>query len=162
MTRQHPFYAFGAGPLYVISSALVTIAALCIAHRSPVRRLALPLPRRLRLIPTLILALSGALLWILAVVPGRFNSRLRNGELITDGIFRYVRNPIYSAFLFLFTGFLLYPTNPLLLPLPILLWLWLGVVLRHSEEKWLYDEFGDAYRDYCRKTNRALPWFPKE
>lgn len=162
MTRQHPFYAFGAGPLYVISSALLTLAALCLVRRSPLRRLALPVPRRLRLIPALALAFSGVALWILAVVPGRFDSRLRNGELITDGIFRYVRNPIYSAFLFFFTGLLLYPANPVLAAVPVLLWLWMGILLRASEEKWLREEFGDAYRDYCRKTNRVLPWFPKE
>lgn len=78
-------------------------------------------------------------------------------DLVTDGLYRYVRHPMYSAFwLMAVSQFLLLPN-----------WiaglsgflgfgtLFFGRVFR--EEAMMVETFGDAYRDYMKRTARVLP-----
>lgn len=44
----------------------------------------------------------------------------------------------------------------LLILIPIQ-WVILTVVIRNTEEKWLYELHGETYKDYCARVNR---WFP--
>ena len=52
--------------------------------------------------------------------------------------------------------------NLWLLILPILFWIYMTVLLKLTEEKWLLDTFGEEYIKYCSKVNRVFPWFPKK
>jgi len=79
-------------------------------------------------------------------------------ELITRGVYRYVRHPMYSAF------FLWAVAQGLLLPN------WVaglsGIVGFGTlfsfrvgrEEQLMLEAFGEEYRAYMRKTARVLPW----
>lgn len=79
-------------------------------------------------------------------------------ELITDGVYRYVRHPMYSAF------FLWALAQMLLLPN----WVagFSGIVgfgilysLRVGrEERLMLDAFGEEYRAYMKQTARIVPW----
>ncbi|WP_245654167.1 methyltransferase family protein [Aedoeadaptatus pacaensis] len=91
----------------------------------------------------------------------KINLKVRETKLITTGIYGVVRNPVYSAFLFVFTGALLFEANFLLLLLPIVYWGFLTLLMKKTEEKWLLREFGEEYAVYCREVNRVIPWFPK-
>ena len=79
-------------------------------------------------------------------------------QLVTGGVYRYVRHPMYSSF------FLLALAQVLLIPnwlaggagLIAVLVLYLFRVAR--EEKMMADQFGDAYQDYCARTARIVPW----
>ena len=77
-------------------------------------------------------------------------------ELVTDGPFRWIRNPLYTAGALLFTGLgLISASGFLLVGAPVALVL---VTIRlPSEEAELEKRFGDAYRDYVRRTGRFLP-----
>ncbi len=44
----------------------------------------------------------------------------------------------------------------LLLLIPIQ-WVILTVLIRNTEEKWLYELHGEAYKDYCARVNRWIP-----
>ena len=44
----------------------------------------------------------------------------------------------------------------LLILIPIQ-WVILTVVIRNTEEKWLYELHGEAYKDYCARVNRWIP-----
>jgi protein-S-isoprenylcysteine O-methyltransferase Ste14 len=76
--------------------------------------------------------------------------------LVSTGIYRYSRNPIYVGFSFIFTGaaLLLGNTWLLLLLLPTLLTVHFGVVRR--EEEYLLGKFGAAYRAYQSQVRRWL------
>lgn len=76
--------------------------------------------------------------------------------LVTEGIFRISRNPIYIALITAFFGLSLALTTVWgLLILPFLVCvLHTGVVLR--EEAFLEAKFGDAYRAYMAKVPRWL------
>ena len=45
--------------------------------------------------------------------------------------------------------------------LPFAYWLFLTILLKNTEEKWLRELYGKEYEEYCRRVNRCWPWFPK-
>ena len=77
--------------------------------------------------------------------------------LITDGPYRIVRHPIYTAFIFILGSTLLISAN----------WLigltWIGMTILeivsriHFEENLMLEYFGDQYREYMNRTGRLLP-----
>lgn len=76
--------------------------------------------------------------------------------LITRGIFRVSRNPIYLADLFFLAGFsLIFGSVPGLVLVPLYAWL-LQARFIEGEEARLVDEFGPAFEAYCRSTRRWL------
>src|SRR5712691_7882774 len=76
--------------------------------------------------------------------------------LVTEGPFRYSRNPIYVALTLLYVGvaLLINALWILLLVVPALVVLRYGVIAR--EEAYLTRKFGDAYRPYTAQVRRWL------
>src|SRR5215831_4500078 len=76
--------------------------------------------------------------------------------LVTEGPFRYSRNPIYVALTLLYVGMalLINALWILLLVVPAVLVLRYGVIAR--EEAYLTRKFGDAYRQYRTQVRRWL------
>ena len=104
-----------------------------------------------------ILCIGGAL-WCAAVFGARIDITIKANQLATGGVYALVRNPIYSAFLFICTGVLLFCRNWYVLILPPLFWVYLTVFMKLTEEQWLSERFGDEYAAYCKRVNRFLPW----
>lgn len=77
-------------------------------------------------------------------------------QLITGGPYRYVRNPIYMAYLLVGLGVSLQMQNLFLLFCMTIVYL---VLMRRApyEEKLLQDRFGDSYTKYLAQTGRFLP-----
>jgi protein-S-isoprenylcysteine O-methyltransferase Ste14 len=81
---------------------------------------------------------------------------MRASHLITTGVYRLSRNPIYLGFTWLYLGAALH--NDVAWTLPFLLvvsWVMNRYVIAR-EEQHLTAVFGDAYRDYCRRVRRWL------
>jgi protein-S-isoprenylcysteine O-methyltransferase Ste14 len=76
--------------------------------------------------------------------------------LVTGGIFRYSRNPIYLAFILIYIGLTLVFNTiwPLLILPGVLVVMIKGVIER--EERYLERKFGAAYRHYKAQTRRWL------
>jgi len=76
--------------------------------------------------------------------------------LVTDGPYRFSRNPMYLGFTLLYLGIaLLFGSLWPFLFLPLVLSVMhFGVIVR--EEAYLERRFGDAYREYRRRVNRWL------
>ena len=81
---------------------------------------------------------------------------------MTTGVYAAVRHPVYSAFFFLFSGILCTRANVTLLVVPIVLWMFLTVLMKKTEERWLFERFGEEYVRYAARTNRVFPWFPRK
>lgn len=78
------------------------------------------------------------------------------GQLVTTGIYRFIRHPQYTGFLLITFGMLCeWATLPMLVMYPILVWLY--VRLARREEADMREEFGPAYDDYRARTGMFLP-----
>ena len=78
-------------------------------------------------------------------------------RLVTTGAFRYIRHPMYTALLCLAWGVFLQRFSWLALLL-VLASSALIFITAEREEKECLAHFGDAYRDYMRRTRRFVPY----
>lgn len=83
---------------------------------------------------------------------------ISENRLKTDGIYAWVRNPMYSGWLFLIFGVVLLWHNAWLLLVFPINWIIMTAVLIRTEEKWLAEPYGQVYKTYCSKVNRCIPW----
>ena len=76
--------------------------------------------------------------------------------VVVKGVYRFTRNPIYIAFLFIVIGFAVAANSAwfFVSALTLFLLLHFGVVKR--EERYLSAKFGSAYDDYGRRVRRWL------
>lgn len=77
-------------------------------------------------------------------------------QLITTGVFRYSRNPIYLADLLLLDAWALWLGNVINL---LFLFIFIWYIQRYQiarEERALHQRFGDHYVAYCSKVRRWL------
>ena len=101
---------------------------------------------------------GGIILWYAAVFSAKIDITIKSNRLETGGVYAIVRNPIYSAFLFICIGALLFCRNWYVLILPPLFWAYLTVFMKLTEEKWLSERFGEEYKAYSKRVNRLIPW----
>lgn len=104
----------------------------------------------------------GILVWYVGALRSGMDNNITDNRLKTDGIYAWVRNPMYAGLWFIFTGISFLWANWFLLAAPALCWLLITLVLKNTEEKWLKDLYGQEYIDYCKRVNRCIPWFPKK
>ncbi len=79
-----------------------------------------------------------------------------NGELVTDGIYRYVRHPQYLGLIIITVGLLIqWPTIITLAMWPVLVLMYYR--LSKKEEKEATETFGERYEEYKRRTPMFLP-----
>jgi protein-S-isoprenylcysteine O-methyltransferase Ste14 len=78
------------------------------------------------------------------------------GQLVTSGIYRYIRHPQYTGFLLITLGMIFdWATLPLLIMYPVLCVLYYR--LARKEEADMRAEFGAAYDEYKAHTGMFLP-----
>jgi len=76
--------------------------------------------------------------------------------LVTDGLYRFSRNPMYLAFAILLAGGAVLLGNGAALIAPAV-FVWLVTLLQiKPEERALRQKFGAAYDAYCARTRRWL------
>lgn len=78
-------------------------------------------------------------------------------ELVSDGPFRFVRNPIFTWMTFASAGLVLLAPNPLAIAAFAALVVALELQVRGVEEPYLLRVHGDRYRRYAATTGRFLP-----
>ena len=117
----------------------------------------------LLLIVSIYLIAAGAPLLIKARKPGvvRVDEKLfrfeKTTELVTRGIFSYIRHPLYSSLLFLTWG--IWFKQPFWYTLPVaLLSSWLLWLTAKREESECITYFGEKYREYMKGTKRLIPF----
>ena len=161
-TKEFKMPTFGVGPIYVITCLILTIAGICLHMGGYLSVGELRAGRIIFITAGILLILLGIYLWIQAVIVQRIDKKIKENKLLTTGVYGIVRNPIYSAFIFIFTGALLLAANYILLILPFVFWVFLTILMKNTEEKWLRNEFGKEYEEYARKVNRVIPWIRRK
>lgn len=83
---------------------------------------------------------------------------LREGhQLVTSGLYRHVRHPMYTSIFLYALGQALVVPNWIAGPANLAAFLVLFAVRVQSEEQMMADKFGDQYRNYLAKTKRLIP-----
>ena len=77
------------------------------------------------------------------------------GEIITEGPYRFTRNPQYVGFILLFAGIVTVAFSFMALVTGVLVIL-LFLVLPFSEEPWLRQQYGKPYEEYCNRVPRFI------
>lgn len=137
LPRESHLPLYGVGPVYVAVIIAVTMARILLSQFKIIAYLSFPIIKMVLLMIGFLLVAVGAALWFLAVFRAKIDDGITNNHLVTDGVYALVRNPIYSAFLSVCTGMLMIYGNLWLLILPVLYWLFLTVLMKCTEEKWL-------------------------
>ncbi|MFQ5884714.1 MAG: methyltransferase family protein [Thermoplasmata archaeon] len=79
------------------------------------------------------------------------------GQLVTDGIYAYLRHPQYLGIMMVTLGlFIWWPTIITAVMWPILAFMYLRLAKR--EEKNLREKFGIAYDEYSKEVNMFIPF----
>lgn len=83
------------------------------------------------------------------------------GNLIVQGPFRFSRNPEYLGFISLLISGLIISGSiyVFIVNLTGIVWFLLAPL---TEEKWLYEQFGESYARYCKKVPRFFSLKPRK
>ena len=152
----------GVGPLYVITIVLITIISIIFSATRFIPVITFTNMRWIFILIGILCFVIGITLWLRAVIIDRLDAHIIKNELVTTGVYAYVRNPVYSAFMFVCTGVLMIYGNLVLLLLPIIYWGFMTVLMKLTEEKWLEDLYGQEYIQYLQRVNRCIPWKGKK
>lgn len=78
-------------------------------------------------------------------------------QLITHGVYRRIRHPMYLAFFVYLSGQALVIPNWLAGPSEVIVMLLLFALRVNREERMMLEAFGHHYREYMASTKRLLP-----
>jgi len=146
---------FGSGPI----GLLISLALFFIASQLN-KRINLPSLSNNQFLLNSVFIIS--ILMTLAVIVWSVKSlpmSERGNKLCMTGAFKYVRHPLYAAFLSIFDfGLAIYLNSYFFILWAILLHPIWHYVIRY-EERLMIDVFGEAYFEYQKKTGRFFPRF---
>lgn len=148
---------FGIGPYLISIIGIITITSFICSYYHLIPVYKINELNMVFLILGIILIILGIAFWISAVLGSRILKEVESNNLITTGIYAYVRHPVYAAFLYIAIGLILISQNIFLFFLPVLFWAFLTVAMKRTEEKWLIDRYGDDYVNYSKRVNRFIP-----
>lgn len=150
---------YGVGPFYGIGIMIATIIGIILSCMKVIPNYNFDILKIPFIILGILIIALGFLVWLKAAF--KIDKYITSNELCTDGIYAFVRNPCYSGIMLMCTGALFIPNNLFLLILPFIYWLAMTILMKKTEEKWLYELYGQKYLDYCKKVNRCIPWFKR-
>ena len=78
-------------------------------------------------------------------------------RLVTAGLYKFIRHPMYASLLFLGWGMFLKEINPLTISVIIIITIAVFITCK-VEEKEMIKRFGDEYKDYMKKTRLWIPY----
>jgi protein-S-isoprenylcysteine O-methyltransferase Ste14 len=79
--------------------------------------------------------------------------------LVTGGIYKYIRHPMYASQWIWVVAQILLLWNWVAGPLDLLFFIPFYILRVRAEEKMMLDTFGDQYREYMKKTGGVIPKF---
>lgn len=79
------------------------------------------------------------------------------GKLMTDGVYKIVRNPLYSSFIcFIVPALVILTKSILVMTTPIFMYFLFKVLIK-KEEKYLEQTFGKEYLEYKDRVYSVIP-----
>ena len=157
--KQH-LPMMGVGPIYGAVIIAVTVISVITGKSTTFQTCRVTFLKIPLLIIGILLIILGVYLWAGALFRSKIDSHIVENRLATTGVYALVRNPIYSAFMLFCTGALMIAGNLFFLPLFFFYWIFVTVLMKCTEERWLKNLYGREYEEYCRRVNRCIPRLP--
>ena len=161
MEKKKHLPLYGVGPIYGVTIIIMTVIGITLSEKGYFSSGQYDFLKGPFLGIGIILIAFGIVIWFAAAVFAKIDSNILDNRLVTTGIYAYVRNPLYSAFMIVCTGTVLCFNNLWLLILPITYWTFMTALMKSTEEKWLKELYGQEYINYCKNVNRCIPWFKR-
>ena len=153
-----------------LSSRLSYIAPLLVSiYLLAARDVAIPVLRE-RFVPALpstfaiaaLLTAAGLLFaaWARRHIAGNWSASVtvkEGHELVTTGPYSIVRHPIYTGLLLALVGSAI-AVGEWRAVVALALAMFYFVPKLRLEERWMREQFGEAYRDYCERTRALVPF----
>ncbi len=101
--------------------------------------------------------IRGATIGLAYIVRGGKEGKPYADGLVTEGIFKHCRNPLYvgNILMLLGVGILANSLIYVGIMMPLFLFIYQAIVL--AEENFLRSKFGPGFDEYCKKVNRWIP-----
>jgi protein-S-isoprenylcysteine O-methyltransferase Ste14 len=80
----------------------------------------------------------------------------KSTRIVTHGIYRFTRNPMYLGMAFMLAGVAAWPANLFGLAVTVLFCLYLTEMQIKPEERFLLQQFGDEFGEYMARVRRWL------
>ena len=158
MKKKEHLPIFGIGPFLVAGMAVVAATAIIVFYYELKLGTLSNFPATVLTAIGITLIIAGLLVWFIGAMRSEMDDHIKENRLKTDGIYAWVRNPMYSGWWMLIPGISLMWHNIFLIPVTIINWGIMTVVLKTTEEKWLRVLYGQEYEEYCKRVNRCIPW----
>ncbi len=153
---------FGVGPYIVFGMGIVSaVGVILCTYILKIGNLDGFWVPAFRTVGALLIAL-GLAVWFIGAVRSDMDASIAENRLKTDGIYAWVRNPMYSGWWMLFAGITFQWHNSLALLTVLINWGILAISLKCTEEKWLLELYGQDYLDYLKRVNRCVPCPPRK
>ncbi len=144
---------FGVGPFGIVLTILVWFIVISVENILKVPQMIIHPVLRFALLSIFIIDT------LYLLIGGNYHlMKSGHGENIAKkGPYQFIRHPIYSVWIFSFTGIvamIFYSWGLIISVIPIsIIWSWLV----QREEAQLLNKFGDEYRTYIEQTGQFLP-----
>jgi protein-S-isoprenylcysteine O-methyltransferase Ste14 len=102
-------------------------------------------------------AIRGATIGLDYIMRGGKEGKVYADDLVTGGMFRHCRNPLYvgNILMLLGVGIISNSLIYILVVMPVFLFIYQSIVL--AEENFLRNKFGEVFENYVKKVNRWVP-----
>ena len=111
-------------------------------------------PIYIRITGAVILVIIAMLLFLKAHIV--VSERVRPARVISSGVFKYIRHPLYLSSLLLYLGMVAFSLSIVSFGLWIVIFLFYNYIAGY-EERIMGDKFGAEYLDYKKRTGKWLP-----
>ena len=123
----------GVGPVYVIVIIAITVAAVIMGKSAVFEKGMIPSLKIPLSVMGILMLILGIFLWAGAMFHSKIDSHIVENKLVSVA------------------------GNIFFLPLFFLYWIFMTVLMKCTEEKWLRSLYGSEYEEYCNRVNRCIP-----
>ena len=149
---------FGIGPYLVLGMGILTLIGMILSGNILKSGILYGIWIIVFRIVAILLMVAGIFVWYKGAFGSNMDESITENRLMTEGIYSWVRNPMYSGWWIFMIGLILLLHNAWLLVIPVINWGIMTVVLKNTEEKWLLDLYEKEYEDYKKRVNRCIPY----
>ena len=137
--------------------AILTAVGIILSRKGYLDSGLIPALKTPMLVLGILVILLGIFIWGYAFFHSRIDEGIKNNHLVTDGIYAWCRNPLYTGWMFICIGVSFFAGNLWLLVLPFIFSVLMAIMMKLTEEKWLRNLYGAEYDAYCHRVNRVWP-----